>query len=60
MICDCSANYGKECLFPEEYNTIGCTSGDEECWEIVDYHKDEEYGNCIEELENILLRGDVE
>lgn len=60
MICDCSANYGKECLFPEEYNTVGCTSGDEGCWEIVDYYEDEEYGSCMKELENILLRGNGE
>ena len=24
MICDCECNYGKECLFPNEYATTGC------------------------------------
>lgn len=33
--------------------------GDEGCWEIVDYYEDEEYGDCMEELESILSRGDV-
>lgn len=38
-VCDCSANYGKDCMFPEEYDTAGCTSGEEECWYVLLYEK---------------------
>lgn len=40
-ICDCGANYSKECLFPEEYDTVGCTSGEGEgeCWYAFLYEK---------------------
>lgn len=46
MICDCSANYGKECLFPEEYNTIGCTSGDAPRKEEMMQALEDSWCNC--------------
>lgn len=57
-VCDCGANYSKECLFPEEYDTDGCTSG-EEWWSIEDFYLDAEYGGKMKILEQGLLEGDV-
>lgn len=56
-VCKCSANYGKECLFPEEYDTVGCTSG-EGWWPIEDFYLDDEYGHKMNILEQEMLDGD--
>ena len=58
-VCDCSANYGKDCMFPEEYDTVGCTSG-ERWWPINDYYSEGEYQEEMNTLEHELLEGDVE
>ena len=58
-ICNCEANYGKECLFPEEYDTVGCTSG-EGWWPIEDLYLDAEYGEKMNTLEQEMLEGGVE
>lgn len=58
-ICDCSANYGKECLFPEEYDTVGCTSG-EGWWPIHDYYSEGEYQEEMETLEYEFMAGGME
>lgn len=66
MKCDCNANYGKDCLFPEEYDTTGCTSGEHGCkseedyFELIDYYDDPEYYEKMDELEKMMLGGNVE
>ena len=57
-VCDCSANYGKDCIFPEEYDTVGCTSG-EGWWPIIDYYSEGEYQEEMNTLEEHILEGDV-
>lgn len=57
-VCDCSANYGKDCMFPEEYDTVGCTSG-EGWWPINDFYSEGDYLNEMNTLEEHILEGDV-
>ena len=58
-ICDCSANYGKDYKFPEEYDTVGCASG-EGWWPIEDFYSEGEYQEEMNTFEHELLTGDVE
>ena len=58
-VWDCSASYGKDCMFPEEYDTVGCTSG-EGWWPIEDFYSEGEYQEEMNTFEHELLAGDVE
>ena len=49
----------EDCVFPEEYDTVGCTSG-ERWWPINDYYSEGEYQEEMNTLEHELLTGDVE
>ena len=51
-ICNCSVNYGKQCFFPEDYNSSGCTAEEEGWFPIIDYYNDPEYSESMGKLED--------
>ncbi|MOA45494.1 hypothetical protein D3C78_1678960 [compost metagenome] len=65
-LCDCNLNYGKNCLYPKDYETVGCNRedcphesdySDEDDFEIEDLY--DEYPK-MQSLELMLLKGGID